>query len=138
MLTVWRHDNHTEMSMSSNQGLPSKVATTSSQTVADIRREQRLHIAVPVKVYADLKTTDSQTCCTYEISLIGVRLVAPQGITQVGQVVSLQRHGRRARYKVIWIGNPGTPHEGQVGVETLEPNNVIWDNEIKNRLLNGE
>jgi hypothetical protein len=67
-----------------------------------------------------------------------VRLVAPQGITQVGQVVSLQRHGRRARFKVIWIGKPGTPHEGQVGVETLEPNNVIWDTEIKNRLLNGE
>ena len=124
--------------MSSNQGLPSKTATSSSHTVSDSRREHRLHIAVPVKVYADLKTADSQTCCTYEISLIGVRLVAPQGITDVGQVVSLQRQGRRARYKVIWIGKPGTPHEGQVGVETMEPNNVIWDNEIKNRLLRGD
>jgi hypothetical protein len=125
------------MNMSSNQGISSKAAT-SSQPVQDSRREQRLHIAVPVKVYADLKTTDSQTCCTYEISLVGVRLVAPQGITQVGQVVSLQRHGRRARFKVIWIGKPGTPHEGQVGVETLEPQNVIWDTEIKARLLRGE
>jgi hypothetical protein len=121
----------------SNQGLPSKIATPSSVTVPDNRREHRLHIAVPVKVFADLRTTESQTCCTYEISLIGVRLVAPQGITQVGQVVSLQRHGRRARYKVIWIGKPGTPHEGQVGVEVLEPNNLIWDNEIKSRLLHG-
>jgi hypothetical protein len=123
--------------MSSNQGLPSNAAT-SSHPVPDTRREHRLHIAIPVKVFSDLKTTDSQTCCTYEISLIGVRLVAPQGITQVGQVVSLQRHGRRARFKVIWIGTPGTPHEGQVGVETLEPHNVIWDNEIKNRLVHGE
>jgi hypothetical protein len=121
----------------SNQGLPSKIASPSA-TVPDTRREHRLHIAVPVKVFADLKTAESQTCCTYEISLIGVRLVAPNGITQVGQVVSLQRHGRRARYKVIWIGKPGTPHEGQVGVEALEPNNLIWDNEIRRRLLHGE
>jgi hypothetical protein len=124
--------------MSGNQGLSSKAVAPSSRPVPDTRREQRLHIAVPVKVFSDLKTTDSQTCCTYEISLIGVRLVAPQGITEVGQVVSLQRQGRRARFKVIWIGKPGTPHEGQVGVETLEPHNVIWDNEIKNRLLHGD
>jgi hypothetical protein len=70
--------------------------------------------------------------------MVGARLVAPQGIQEVGQVISLQRHSRRARYKVIWIGKPGTPHEGQVGVETLEPNNMIWDSEIKNRLLHGE
>jgi hypothetical protein len=124
--------------MSGNQGLSSKAVAPLSRPVPDTRREQRLHIAVPVKVFSDLKTADSQTCCTYEISLIGVRLVAPQGITQVGQMVSLQRQGRRARYKVIWIGKPGTPHEGQVGVEVLEPNKIIWDTEIKSRLLNGE
>ena len=124
--------------MAVNQGLSPKTAASSSTPAPDSRRESRLHIAVPVKVYADPKSADCQTCCTYEISLIGVRLVAPQGITQVGQIISLQRQGRRARYKVIWIGKPGTPHEGQVGVETLEPNNVIWDNELKSRLMNAD
>jgi hypothetical protein len=50
----------------------------------------------------------------------------------------LQRHNRRARYKVIWIGKPGTTEAGQVGVETLEPNNVIWETEIRSRLLKAE
>ena len=122
--------------MSTNQGLPANTNATSSRAVPDNRREHRIHIAVPVKVYSDPRSNDAQTCCTYEISLIGVRLVAPNGVTEVGQVVALQRQGRRARYKVIWIGKTGTPHEGQVGVETMEPNNLIWDIEIKTRLLN--
>jgi hypothetical protein len=122
--------------MSSNEGTLSK-ATSSNRSLPDRRHDRRLHIAIPVRVFSDLRP-DSQTCCTYEISAVGARLVAPQGIQDVGQVISLQRNSRRARYKVIWIGKPGTPHEGQVGVETLEPNNMIWDTEIKNRLLHGE
>jgi hypothetical protein len=122
--------------MSSNQGF--KIAMTPSKPAVDPRRERRIHIAVPVKVFADAASPDYQTCCTYEISTIGARLVAPLGIKVSGQVIMLQRHNRRARYKVIWIGKPDTPEAGQVGVETMEPNNVIWEVEIKTRLANAE
>jgi hypothetical protein len=122
--------------MSSNQGLAPKAVTPKPDF--DPRREKRLHIAVPVKVFADAASTDFQTCCTYEISTIGVRLVAPAGIKEPGQVIALQRGSRRARYKVIWIGKPDTAEAGQVGIETLEPNNPIWENEIKTRLLKAE
>jgi hypothetical protein len=126
--------------MSSNQGVVTKAepghpkAATDPKKSADPRRERRVHVAVPVKVFADVKTVDFQTCCTYEISSTGVRLVAAQSIKEVGQVVVLQRQNRRARYRVVWIGKPNTAESGQVGVETLEPNNVIWENEIKARI----
>ncbi len=81
---------------------------------------------------------DFQTCCTYEISLAGVRLVTPNGIKEIGQIVMLQRHNRRAKYKVTWIGKPGTREAGQVGVEALEPHNVIWENELKAKLSRPE
>lgn len=123
--------------MSSNQGLAPKAAITPKPDF-DPRREKRIHIAVPVKVFADAASPDFQTCCTYEISTIGVRLVAPTGIKEAGQVIALQRGTRRARYKVIWIGKPGTAEAGQVGVETLEPNNPIWESEIKTRLMKAE
>jgi len=97
-----------------------------------------MHLALPVKVFPDASTPDFQTCCTYEISLIGVRLVMPNGIKEIGQVVMLQRHNRRAKYKVAWIGKPGTPEAGQVGVEALEPHNVIWENELKAKLSRPE
>lgn len=101
----------------------------------DKRHEKRLHIAVPVKVFPDVASSESQNCCTYEISTHGARLVAPPGIKSVGQTIWLQRQNRRAKYKVMWIGEPGTSLAGQVGVESLEPSNVIWEPEIKTRIM---
>jgi hypothetical protein len=131
--------------MASNQRTLTKDTTAADAALANPHKEagepqhaRRVHIAVPVKVFANIKTTDFQTCCTYEISLTGVRLVAPQGIKELGQVIVLQRHTRRARYKVIWIGAPKSPEAGQVGVECLEPNNVIWENEIKARIAQSD
>ena len=118
-----------------SNGIPSKSVPGSESPVLDSRRdEQRLHIAVPVKVFPDLKNFESHTCCTYEISPHGARIAAVPGIKQVGQLISIQRHNRRARYKVAWIGNPDTTQAGQVGVELQEPANVIWETEIKARL----
>ena len=104
-------------------------------TASEKRREKRLHLAVPVKVFPDLASIESQNCCTYEISTTGARLVAPPGIKSVGQTIWLQRQNRRARYKVAWIGQEGTSLQGQVGVESLEPANVIWEPEIKARIM---
>jgi hypothetical protein len=101
----------------------------------DKRHEKRLHIAVPVKVFPDITSNESQNCCTYEISTHGARLVAPPGIKSMGQTIWLQRQNRRAKYKVMWIGERGTSLAGQVGVESLEPSNVIWEPEIKTRIM---
>lgn len=110
-------------------------AIAATATALDKRQEKRLHLAVPVKVFPDITSIESQNCCTYEISTRGARLVAPAGIKSVGQTIWLQRHNRRARYKVVWIGEPGTSLESQVGVETLEPANVIWEPEIRQRIM---
>jgi hypothetical protein len=118
----------------------SSVAAPSSSSAATAlenqRQEKRLHLAVRVKVFPDIASLESQNCCTYEISTQGARLVAPAGIKAVGQTIWLQRHNRRARYKVVWIGAHGTSLESQVGVESLEPANVIWEPEIRQRIMN--
>jgi hypothetical protein len=122
--------------METKQGVPLVSASAASVAAAiDKRNEKRLHLAVPVKVFPDVSSIESQNCCTYEISTNGARLVAPPGIKTPGQVIWLQRQNRRARYKVMWIGEPGTSLQGQVGVETLEPSNVIWEPEIKARIM---
>ena len=95
----------------------------------------RLHLAVPVKVSSDIKGVDWQSCCTYEISLLGARIAALPGIRQVGQIIWIQRQNRRSKYKVCWIGEPGTSLSGQVGVECMEPGNVIWESELKARIM---
>src|SRR6478735_12386888 len=108
--------------MEPKQGL--SVASSGASPVVNApekRHEKRLHLAVPVKVFPDVASMESQNCCTYEISTNGARLVAPPGIKNVGQIIWVQRQGRRARYRVAWIGEAGTSLEGQVGVENLEP-----------------
>jgi len=122
--------------MEPNQSMPFAPSGASSvATATDKRHEKRLHLAVPVKVFPDITSLESQNCCTYEISTNGARLVALPGIKSVGQTIWLQRQNRRARYKVAWIGEAGSSLEGQVGVETLEPYNVIWEPEIKARIM---
>jgi len=118
--------------MSSKPGLSS--ASTSPHLADEPRREKRLHIAIPVKVFSTGRPSDAQTCCTYDISASGARLVAPHGVREVGQIISLQRLSRRAAYKVVWIGKPGTSRHGQVGVTAVNPKNVIWENEVMTRL----
>lgn len=110
------------------------VATPTIPAASAERREKRLHVAVPVKLFLAGDNANFQLCCTYEVSLIGARLVAVSGIAKVGQVVWLQRHSRRAKYKVVWIGIEGTEQANQAGVELLEPGNVIWETELRSRI----
>lgn len=111
------------------------MASVPSMQTVDNRREKRLHVAVPVKVFLDQQGIESENCCTFEISMVGARLMRFQGAKQVGQIVWLQRHNKRAKYKVVWLGEPGSRQENQVGVEIMEPNNLIWENELRMRIL---
>jgi hypothetical protein len=133
MLTLLHRDRDTQ----NMQPNPTGASATPNVSAGDIesRREKRLHVAVPVKVFLTADVATFQLCCTYEISMVGARLVAVAGISKVGQVVWLQRHNRRAKYKVIWIGKEGTEQSGQIGVEVLEQANVIWENELKIRIM---
>jgi hypothetical protein len=133
MLTKVQRPAILELVMEAKQSL--SVSSTGAVTAVDKRHEKRLHLAVPVKVFPDVASFESQNCCTYEISTNGARLVTPPGIKNVGQTIWLQRQNRRAKYKVAWIGEPGTSLAGQVGVESLEPSNVIWEPEIKARIM---
>jgi hypothetical protein len=36
-----------------------------------------------------------------------------------GAVVNLVSDGCDARFLVIWVGQPGTPQEGQIGLQSL-------------------
>ena len=76
---------------------------------------------MPVKVFPDIASIESQNCCTYEISANGARLVTPPGIKTVGQTIWLQRQNRRARYKVAWIGEAGTSCMARLALKAWNP-----------------
>lgn len=120
--------------MQPNQN-PSPASPSVNSAQADSRREKRVHVAVPVKVFLDPNSANFQLCCTYEISMIGARLVAVAGVEKVGQTLWLQRHNKRAKYRVIWVGEPQTKQAGQVGVEVVDSSAPIWENELRLRIM---
>src|ERR1700674_1517249 len=117
--------------------IPDPAMAANAPGGVENRREKRLNVAVPVKVFLDPQSADCEACCTFEISMVGARLMRFRGAEKVGQTVWLQRHNKRASYKVVWIGQPATSQTCQVGVEELEPDKMSWENELRLRIMQG-
>jgi hypothetical protein len=91
-------------------------------------RELRIHTALPVRVtWADDGRTTSLSACTIDVSQKGARLIGLAGVKAPGQLIAIRRKASEAQFRVIWIGKPQTPHEGQVGVECVDRDKIIWD-----------
>jgi hypothetical protein len=61
------------------------------------------------------------------VSRRGARLANVTGLQRPGQVVAVRRKTSEASFRVVWIGSPQTPCEGQIGVECIDPDKTIWD-----------
>lgn len=68
--------------------------------------------------------------CTYDVSEHGARVTGLQEPLESGEIVILERANNRAKYKVAWMGKPGTPLAGQAGMQMLAGQGSIWDIEI--------
>ncbi len=63
---------------------------------------------------------------TFDITAHGARLQGLHCRQKPGDVIGVQHAGEKARFKVVWVGTPQTPLEGQIGVFCLEPQKNIW------------
>jgi hypothetical protein len=92
------------------------------------RSEQRIALRVPILV----RGKDSRgspftvTAQTHDITATGASLNGLRGIADVGSKIGIEYQGRKAMYRIQWIGKIGTPRSGHVGVKCLEPGNYIW------------
>src|SRR5712691_11113391 len=87
----------------------------------------RVRMQLEVRVWGSDSTGKpfSQTARTVEISGNGARL---EGITclQPAEIIGVQYGSQKARFRVLWIGEKGTPQEGQIGLACLVPDKCIW------------
>ncbi|MFQ5926043.1 MAG: PilZ domain-containing protein [Terriglobia bacterium] len=91
------------------------------------RREQRLVITLPAKISGrDFNNNPFvQDCETVDISRTGCRLRWIACLRGAGDTVEIHYGKEKARYKVSWIGEPGSKREGHVGLRVLD-NKYIW------------
>jgi hypothetical protein len=67
-----------------------------------------------------------QSARTIDIGQSGARLDGVGYLTGPGEIVQVKRGWRKARFRVVWIGQLGTPEADQVGICCVEGDKTIW------------
>jgi len=67
---------------------------------------------------------------TVEISGTGASLTGLNGAGLPGTKIEIEYQGKKARFRIQWVGKDGTKRANQVGVRCLEPGNIIWGVEL--------
>jgi hypothetical protein len=92
------------------------------------RRERRLAASVPIRVRgvdADGQAF-TQSAQAIDVSRHGARLDGIGYVAQPGQTIEVKRRWQSAKFRVMWVGDPGTPEAGQAGVYALQPERNPW------------
>ena len=93
------------------------------------RREPRKEIKVPVRIFG----TDtggrifSEKAFTTNVSQQGVELSGVQAQPNVDEIVGVTYGVTKAHFRVKWVGQPGTPQAGHLGLLNLSPEKSLWD-----------
>lgn len=91
------------------------------------RRQKRNHVALPVKVcLPGQRASRLHPACTLDLASGGVRLSGFRYEVVAGSVIALERGKQKVNFRVAWVGKIGTRHEGQVGLECVEPVTELW------------
>jgi hypothetical protein len=96
------------------------------------RRERRVPVSVPIKV----RGVDSeghqftQSAQALDVSRHGARLDGIGYVTRPGETIEVKRRWQSARFRVVWVGDPGTAEAGQAGVYALQPEKNPWGIDI--------
>ena len=91
------------------------------------RRQKRVRVNLPVQICRPAAREESWPGFTVDISILGSRVMGVAERLRLGEIVEVSCRKRRALFRVVWIGLPDTPTEGQSGLECLNPENNIWD-----------
>lgn len=96
------------------------------------RTETRINKQIAVRLWgidADGKPFNEDVRTT-DVSLTGAKISGVKATLRNGDILGIQAPTGKARFRVTWAGDPGTPLEGQISVCCVEPGKCIWDPEL--------
>lgn len=96
------------------------------------RGKQRIKMVLPVKISGRDATGKPffQLGHTLDLNRNGARLGGLPALVHFDDILEVQHRHKKARFRVTWVGRPGTPKANQVGVQYLEPDKDIWGLEL--------
>ena len=93
------------------------------------RREPRQEIRLPVRIFG----TDangkvfSENVFTVNVSREGVKLSGVQSQINLNEIIGMTYGQNKGRFSVKWVGKPGSPEAGQIGLLSTTPQKSMWD-----------
>jgi PilZ domain len=107
--------------------VPDANSPPTSATPAEPLREVRVPLKLDVRVWGIdcWGKPFSRHARTLEISALGARLEDVGGV-QKGDIIGIQYGEAKARFRIVWVGQPTSEQAGSVGVECVEPGKCIW------------
>src|SRR5260370_1263630 len=95
---------------------------TGSRKSAKPRSSARVSVSIPVYVKGIDHNGNPfiQSAYTVDVSKSGARLDGVGYLTGPGDTIEVRRFFRKARFRVIWIGDMGTSEANQIGILCLE------------------
>lgn len=97
------------------------------------RLDKRIHVALPIRVtYWDSESKPRlEMACTYDISSRGARVTGLRCVKQAGEIIVVQRGINKSFCRVVWVGEGGSELNGQVGIQCVESERMMWENELR-------
>jgi hypothetical protein len=93
------------------------------------RSEQRKAIEVSVRIFG----TDyggrifSENVTTVDVSHNGAKVSGVKTQLKLDEIIGLTYGNNKVHFRVKWVGEPGSPSDGQIGLLNLTPEKPLWD-----------
>ncbi len=96
------------------------------------RLESRIPKALAVRIQGTHRDgyTFIQDAGTIDISKRGAQLAWETCLNGPGEIIQVQHNRQQAHFRVVWVGQAGTPHANRVGICCLEADQCIWSAHI--------
>ena len=92
------------------------------------RREPRKPVQLPVRIFGTDSTGRifSESVTTIDISQNGAKLSGVQAKIKIDELIGVSVGSNKVHFRVKWVGDPGSPIEGQIGLLNLTPDKPLW------------
>jgi PilZ domain len=93
------------------------------------RCQLRKQVAVPVRIFGtdSLGRAFSEKALTVNVSRNGAELAEVRPELALDEIIGLTYGKNRVHFRVKWMGRPGTPTAGHVGLLNIAPERPLWD-----------
>jgi hypothetical protein len=93
------------------------------------RKEPRKDIKVPVRIFGTDREGQifSEKVFTVNVSRSGAELCDVKALPNPEEIIGLTYGATKVHFRVKWVGPPGTPKAGHLGLLNLTPEKTLWD-----------